>query len=450
MSKSTLTSTAELVRTETIEGANSANRIGQLLKDMISQVLVNTENQTINIVITHLQSPVVPKASAPTHAQSQSGVEDQIAARISQGTGASTTITMSQKAATDALALKELASNKKTDLSSNSDSYFPTVKAVVEALALKVDKNSVVQVSGNSQSMVISQDGVTTMLSFKLDKSSVKSTTGASTTDVMSQKAVTDELALKEVASNKKTDLTSNSDSFFPTVKAMVTALLLKFDKTSVKSTTGASESYVMSQKAVTDELALKELASNKKTDLTSNSDNFFPTVKAMVTALLLKFDKTSVKNATGVSESDVMSQKAVTDELALKEVASNKKTDLTSNSDSFFPTVKAMVTALLLKSDKSGVENTERALADLLAHLLGRIETLEQELAESKYSTMQIDTLSVVSTLQFKGAPLILTGTSAPAVTPDFEGQFFIVTGGATYQANGITNSGNWKQISN
>jgi len=110
----------------------------------------------------------------------------------------------------------------------------------------------------------------------------------------------------------------------------------------------------------------------------------------------------------------------------------------------------EASDSALAAQNAYLQLPNTERALADLLAHLLGRIETLEQELAESKYNSMQIDTLSVVSSLQFKGAPLILTGTSAPAVTPDFEGQFFIVTGGATYQANGITNSGNWRQISN
>lgn len=94
---------------------------------------------------------------------------------------------------------------------------------------------------------------------------------------------------------------------------------------------------------------------------------------------------------------------------------------------------------------------NTERAMADIIAHLLGRIETLEQELSESKYNSMQINDLSVVDSIKFKGADMILFGTGAPAVTPDFIGQFFVnTTGGITYQAKGIGNSGDWKQTSN
>ena len=94
---------------------------------------------------------------------------------------------------------------------------------------------------------------------------------------------------------------------------------------------------------------------------------------------------------------------------------------------------------------------NTERALADLLSHLLGRIDTLERLLVESKYNTMQVNSLSVVDNIQLKGADLFLLGTAAPAVTPDFIGQFFVnTTGGVIYQAKGITNSGDWKQTSN
>lgn len=94
---------------------------------------------------------------------------------------------------------------------------------------------------------------------------------------------------------------------------------------------------------------------------------------------------------------------------------------------------------------------NAERALADIIAHLLGRIETLEQELSESKYNVMQVNELSVVDNLKIKGADLFLFGTSAPAVTPDFIGQFFIdTTAGVTYQAKGITNAADWKATSN
>lgn len=94
---------------------------------------------------------------------------------------------------------------------------------------------------------------------------------------------------------------------------------------------------------------------------------------------------------------------------------------------------------------------NAERALADIIAHLLGRIETLEQELSESKYNVMQVNELSVVDNLKIKGADLFLFGTAAPAVTPDFVGQFFIdTTAGVTYQSKGITNAADWKATSN
>lgn len=98
-----------------------------------------------------------------------------------------------------------------------------------------------------------------------------------------------------------------------------------------------------------------------------------------------------------------------------------------------------------------SNLINVERATADILAHLLGRIETLEQIIASSIYTSVQANTVSAVDSLKYNGAEMILTGTAAPAVTPDFVGQFFVnTTGGVTYQAKGITNSGDWKQTSN
>ena len=66
--------------------------------------------------------------------------------------------------------------------------------------------------------------------------------------------------------------------------------------KTQIVQTEGTSTTNVMSQKAVTDELT------------------------ALETDLNLKINKTSVKQVTGTSETDVMSQKAVTDELAKKQ----------------------------------------------------------------------------------------------------------------------------------
>lgn len=98
-----------------------------------------------------------------------------------------------------------------------------------------------------------------------------------------------------------------------------------------------------------------------------------------------------------------------------------------------------------------SNLINVERATADMLAHLLGRIETLEQIIASSIYTSVQANTISAVDSLKYKGAEMILTGTAAPAVAPDFIGQFFIdTTNGVTYQAKGITNAADWKATSN
>lgn len=104
-----------------------------------------------------------------------------------------------------------------------------------------------------------------------------------------------------------------------------------------------------------------------------------------------------------------------------------------------------------LLDDELTKVTNTERPIADIFAHLLGRIETLEQIISASVYNAIQVNELSVVDNIKFKGADLFLFGTEAPAVTPDFVGQFFVnTTGGVTYQAKGIVNSGDWKQTSN
>lgn len=96
-------------------------------------------------------------------------------------------------------------------------------------------------------------------------------------------------------------------------------------------------------------------------------------------------------------------------------------------------------------------VEGLERAVADAINHLLARINALEQLIANAKLDTFQFENLSVVDNIKIKGADLFLFGTSAPAVSPDFIGQFFIDTlGGVTYQSKGITNASDWKATSN
>ena len=75
-------------------------------------------------------------------------------------------------------------------------------------------------------------------------------TDATSTTKYTTVKAVVDGLAGKEDASNKKTDLTTNTDVVYPSVKAVNTGLGLKMDKMS--SITGYNASATQTLKNVT------------------------------------------------------------------------------------------------------------------------------------------------------------------------------------------------------
>ena len=82
---------------------------------------------------------------------------------------------------------------------------------------------------------------------------------------------------------------------------------------------------------------------------------------------------------------------------------------------------------------------------------LNARIAALEAIIAAGVYNYIQADTLVGVNGMQYKGAEIILTGTAAPAIAPDFVGQIFVnTTGGVTYMAIGIASAADWKQTSN
>lgn len=87
------------------------------------------------------------------------------------------------------------------------------------------DGNFECRVYGSKGWQPITSEGVSVQqasLDGKFDKTSVNQTTGTSTTDVMSQKAVTDELALKEAAANKQNSLAADGTGVkFPTVDAV-------------------------------------------------------------------------------------------------------------------------------------------------------------------------------------------------------------------------------------
>jgi len=94
--------------------------------------------------------------------------------------------------------------------------------------------------------------------------------------------------ANKEDVSNKKTDLTDNSDTYYPTQKAVKTAVDAKQN----------SGSY--------------EVTSNKKTDLTDNSDTYYPTQKAVKTAVDSKPTRVSGYSTTPASSASIILDPAV------------------------------------------------------------------------------------------------------------------------------------------
>lgn len=96
--------------------------------------------------------------------------------------------------------------------------------------------------------------------------------------------------------------------------------------------------------------------------------------------------------------------------------------------------------------------ENIEPSLAEILNAMAGRIIALESIIKNSVYKNMQVDTLDIVKGFSIYGSTnLVLTGTAAPSVVPDFVGQFYVnTTGGVCYQAKGISSTFDWKQTSN
>jgi len=105
MSIQDLKDRAEVVRTETVEDANSSNRIGQLIKDIADQMVSDSEDQTIAGVKTFSSSPVVPAATGDTDAQNKAGVEAQITARQEAARSQSTAKSPTSKLVDDELSV---------------------------------------------------------------------------------------------------------------------------------------------------------------------------------------------------------------------------------------------------------------------------------------------------------------------------------------------------------
>ena len=123
-------------------------------------------------------------------------------------------------------------------------------------------------------------------------------------------------------------------------------------------------------------------------------------------------------------------------------ELLANKQNSLSADGTGVkYPTVDAVRYTII---------GNERTIAESLLILQSRIQALEGLLAAGVYSSVQAETISAVSSLQFKGAELILNGTGAPVVVPDFIGQIYVKTDAtvAVYIATGIATSGDWKSV--
>ena len=146
--------------------------------------------------------------------------------------------------------------------------------------------------------------------------------------------------------------------------------------------------------------------------------------------------EKAGIANQAAIDANEAVSGMA--GEFALKENLTNKKSVINPTSTDEYPNSKAVADVII---------PAEQVTAESLTVLNRRIEALENILANSQYS--KIDVLDEFNI--FGKTNLILFGVTSPSITPDFIGQFYInTTDGITYQSKGVTNSGDWKQTSN
>ncbi|QAU04284.1 tail fiber protein [Vibrio phage 2 TSL-2019] len=282
---------------------------------------------------------------ARRNARNNLGLGDAATATIEQTVGQGLKALMSQKAITDALNL-----------------LVPQTRTIN---GMPLDKDIIIDVNDNDS---YSRTETDNLLAKKFDKSAVSQSAGSNTSAVMSQKATTDALNAKvpntrkvngkplssdvnlspgDVGAYTKTQVNDLVNGRVPngrtvngkplssnislsagdvgayTKSEVNTRLDEKFDKGRLTGSTGGSTTYVMTQKAVTDQLNAKVPTSrtiNGK-PLSSNISLSAANVGAYTksetdTRLNGKFDKSYISQGTGNNSLYVMSQKAVTDNL--------------------------------------------------------------------------------------------------------------------------------------
>ena len=214
---------------------------------------------------------------------------------------------------------KEVKSNKKTALAGNenSDEFYPTTKAVAEALSTKAPASTAYTFDTTTTNVVYNANNPKTIylnayingknafvlttannyyqIALCYDGTEYKRelTTGGSTTYKPW------ELVNNENTGNKKNSITASnktSTTLYPSIKAVVDYLVANYlgsGDSTVKTENLDDESITVEK--VADDLAAvidaKEVKSNKKTTLTGNesSNDFYPTTKAVADALSTK-----------------------------------------------------------------------------------------------------------------------------------------------------------------
>lgn len=103
------------------------------------------------------------------------------------------------------------------------------------------------------------------------------------------------------------------------------------------------------------------------------------------------------------------------------------------------------------LNTDIANLISDEFTIADALNLLYSKITALEKLISDGILGNIQVEQLTSAGDIRYKGAQIIVLGTTAPTTTPDFEGQTYINTsGGITYTAKGTGSVSDWKQTSN
>ena len=303
---------------------------------------------------------------------------------------------------------KENSSNKKTTLTGNenSDNFYPTTKAVADALSTKAPASTAFTIDSATTTVVYSADNPKKIYLNATVDGEAGIVITAKDNDFQYFLGRSGTLKIRhfsggtsysnwtqatEHVDNKKNSITSSnrtSTDFYPSIKAVVDYLVANYEALSNKLTSEAginensTDTKYPTAKAVFDfgvqilddvagDLVLKENLSNKKNAIAGNetSKQYYPSIKAVVDYIAANYEALSNKLSSeeGIDSSSTDTQyptaKAVYDlgveivglvnddisnvesRLVLKESCSNKKTTITGyeTSNQSYPTTKAV-----------------------------------------------------------------------------------------------------------